>query len=202
MYRGVLCAFTALACWVSVLGTGLAQAQNPPPRDDPPPPRQDRRDDRKDDRQDRRDDRQDRRDANPGQPPAVQGQPRTEVRVGEAQPQARRAKSVIGSKISIEGNLAIGTVDDIIFSDDGYIDYLVVLNEGKYVLVPWQAAKFNFEQKTATVSITQTQFRQVPTFTVQTFPNVYAPGYQEQIYRFYNIRPGQDRRLDRRDRRP
>src|SRR5438552_2303503 len=60
---------------------------------------------------------------------------------------AHKAKSVLGSKVSITGGLTIGTVDDIIFSDDGYIDYLVVLNEGKYVLVPWQAAKFDFDKR-------------------------------------------------------
>jgi hypothetical protein len=190
MFKRAVCAGTALACWAAVIGA--VQAQDPPRQD---PPRQERRDDRKDDRQDRRDDR---REAVP--PPPVQVEQRTEAR-STSQPQAYRVKSVLGTKVSIQGNLAIGTVDDIIFSDDGYIDYLVVLNQGKYVTVPWQAAKFNFEQRTATVNITQTQFQQVPTFTTQTWPNVWAPGYAERIYGYYGLRPGQDRRMDRRERR-
>jgi hypothetical protein len=192
MFKGAVCAGTALACWAAVIGA--VQAQDPPRQD---PPRQERRDDRRDDRQDRRDDRRDdRREAVP--PPATQVEQRTETR-SASQQQSYKVKNVLGTKVSIQGNLAIGTVDDMIFSDDGYIDYLVVLNQSKYVLVPWQAAKFNFEQKTAAVNITQTQFQQVPTFTVQTWPNVWAPGYQERIYGYYGLRPGQDRRMERRD---
>jgi hypothetical protein len=191
MIKGALCATTAVACWAAVIGSP-ARAQNPP-RDDPPP-RQERRDDRRDDRQDRRDDRRDdRRESAP--PVQVE---RTETRTS-GQQQSFRVRNVLGTKVSIQGNLAIGTVDDMIFSDDGYIDYLVVLNQGKYVMVPWQAAKFNFEQKTATVNISQSQFQQVPTFTTQTWPNVWAPGYQEKIYGYYGLRPGPERRMERRD---
>jgi hypothetical protein len=120
---------------------------------------------------------------------------REERRVSEA----RRAKSVLGAKISIKGGLAIGTVDDIIFSDDGYVEYVVVLNEGKYVLVPWEAAKFDFDKRTATVEITQERFREVPTFTLERWPNVYEPAYRERIYGFYGLRPGQERRIERRE---
>src|SRR5262249_31559408 len=124
-----------------------------------------------------------------------------EARVGEGErgAGARRAKSVLGAKISIKGGLAIGTVDDIIFNDDGYIDYVVVLNEGKYVLVPWEAAKFDFDKRTATVEITQERFREVPTFTMERWPNVYEPAYRERIYGFYGLRPGQQRRIHRRE---
>lgn len=115
-------------------------------------------------------------------------------------PQAHRVKSVLGTKVSIQGNLAIGTVDDIIFDDNGYIDYLVVLNEGKSVVVPWQAAKFNFEQRAATVNITEQQFRQVPTYTTtQVWPNLFEPAYRQRIYTYYGLTPGQERRIERRE---
>ena len=91
------------------------------------------------------------------------------------------------------------TVDDIIFDDNGSVDYLVVLNEGKYVTVPWQAAKFDFERRTATVNITEKRFRQVPTYTLEQVPNYGSPVYRQQIYTYYGLRPGQERRLDRRE---
>ena len=81
-----------------------------------------------------------------------------------------RAKQVLGSKMQIQGNIQIGTVDDIVFADDGQVEYLVVVNEGKLVAVPWEAAKFNFEQRTAIVNITQEQYRVIPTFTVERYP--------------------------------
>src|SRR5262245_17131344 len=190
MFKGALCATTAVACWAAVL-SGPVRAQNPPPRQEPP--RQEKRDDRRDDRQDRRDDRRDDRRESARH---VQVEPTDTGTSG--QHQSYRVKNVLGTKVSIDGNLAIGTVDDVIFSDDGYIDYLVVLNQGKYVMVPWQAAKFNFEQRTATVNISQSQFQQVPSFTTQTWPNVWAPGYQERIYGYFGLRPGPDSRMERR----
>lgn len=100
-----------------------------------------------------------------------------------------RAKQVLGSKMLIQGNVAIGTVDDIVFADDGQVEYLVVVNEGKLVAVPWEAAKFNFDQRTAVVNITQDQFRQIPTFTVERYPSLLAPTYRAQIYGFYGLKP-------------
>jgi hypothetical protein len=90
--------------------------------------------------------------------------------------------------VSIQGGLSIGIVEDIIFDDDGYVDYVLILNDGKYVVVPWQAAKFNFEQRVATVNITQQQFQQAPTFTGQAWPTFDAT-YQQRIYRYYGVTP-------------
>jgi PRC-barrel domain len=117
-----------------------------------------------------------------------------------AVPASRRAKTVLGSKVHIQGDVAIGTVDDIVFNDEGVIEYLVVLNEGKLVAVPWQAAKFNFDNRVATVNIAQERFREIPTFTVQSYPNFYEPRYRTQIYTYYGIAPRVERRVERRDR--
>lgn len=111
------------------------------------------------------------------------------------------AKAVLGSKVSIQGGLAIGTVDDIIFDDGGTIDYLVVLNEGKYVTVPWEAAKFDFEKRTATVEITQERFREVPTYTRESYPTFYEPAYREKIYTYYGVKPRRDIRIEKREER-
>jgi hypothetical protein len=200
MFRRALYVGTALACWATVGGANPLWAQNPAPRQDTP--RQERRDDRRDERRGT----ETPAPAQPGQP--AQAQPRqgtqTQSQYADSRsPQTHRVRSVLGTKVSIQGNLAIGTVDDIIFDDDGYIDYLVVNNEGKYVVVPWQAAKFNFEQRAATVNITQQQFQQVPTYTQQQLPtvNFFEPAYQQRIYGYYGIRPGPERRIERRDNR-
>ncbi len=126
----------------------------------------------------------------PPAPPAADARPA----------QTMRAKDVLGSKVSLKGGLAIGTVDDIIFDDDGGIDYLVVQNEGKDVLVPWEAAKFDFGSRAATVDITQDQYRTIPTYAPTEFPaNVYEPAFQTKIYGYYNLKP-RERREIRRDR--
>jgi hypothetical protein len=129
-------------------------------------------------------------------PPPPDRPPGADVRAGHA----LRAKNVMGAKVSLKGDLAIGTVDDIIFSDDGTIDYLVVLNEGKYVTVPWEAAKFDFDKRTAVVEITQDQFKEIPTYTAEKYPDFYEPVYREKIYKFYNVKPR--REIRREERRP
>lgn len=112
--------------------------------------------------------------------------------------QSYRAKQVLGSQVSITGNVSIGTVEDIVFGDEGYIEYLVVQNEGKLVTVPWEAAKFDFQQRKATVNITQEQFKQVPTYTTNQYPTFSAPQYRAEIFQRYNTTPRADRRVDRR----
>jgi hypothetical protein len=114
-----------------------------------------------------------------------------------AAPQAYRVKQVLGSKVSIEGGVSIGTVDDIVFADDGYVEYLVVNNQNKLVTVPWEAAKFNFEKRSAMINITPEQFRQVPTYTVEQYPTFSAPAYRTETYKFYGLTPRQERRIER-----
>ena len=109
-----------------------------------------------------------------------------------------RAKSVIGAKVQLQGKTNVGTIEDIVFDDEGVIDYFIVSEGGKLVTVPWEAAKFNFEQRTAVINITQEQFQKIPTYTTERYPEFYTPAYQTEIYGFYNLKPGQVRRLERR----
>src|SRR4051812_40049592 len=65
--------------------------------------------------------------------PATQTRPATEARTGapattEAPTHAYRVKQLLGTKVSIAGDLTIGTVDDVVFSDAGQVEYLIVAN--------------------------------------------------------------------------
>jgi hypothetical protein len=109
-----------------------------------------------------------------------------------------RAKQVLGSKVMIQGNLSIGTVDDIVFDDAGNLEYLIVANDGKLATVPWEAAKFNFDQRVATVNITADQYKSIPTFTTTTYPEFYSPVFRTETYKYYGLAPRDLRRLERR----
>lgn len=127
---------------------------------------------------------------------------RVEGRVDASPGQTHRAKEVLGSKVSIDGNVSIGKVDDIIFDDDGVIEYLIVDNDGKLVTVPWEAAKFNFQERTASVKITTEQFRRIPTYTMDKYPVFSTPNYRTETYKYYGVTPRErrlERRLDRKD---
>ena len=136
----------------------------------------------------------------PAAQPGVAAQPGANASPGAPQAPAAqyRVKQLLGSKVHIDGNVAVGTVDDLVFDDNGQVEYLIVLNQGKLVTVPWEAAKFNFEKRMATINITQERFQQIPTYTTEQYPTFTAPNYQTQTYQYYGLTPGQQRRLNRR----
>lgn len=171
-----------------VLGAcGLAVAQDPPATQPPPPPAQE------------------------APPPAQEGvrgegQVQGDVSASHDRPMTyHRVKNVMGAKVHIQNDLAIGTVEDIVFSDDGRIEYMVVANEGKLVSVPWDAAKFNFERRSAVVAISEEKFRQIPTFTAENYPRFADPQWRTTTYSAYGVpvramTPRQERKMDRIDR--
>ena len=170
---------------VCVLGAcGLAMAQEPPATQPPPPPQGEVREGVR-----------------------VEGQVQVERSASMDRPMAyHRVKNVMGAKVHIQGDLAIGTVEDIVFSDDGRIEYMVVANEGKLVSVPWDAAKFNFERRSAVVAISQEKFREIPTFTAESYPRFADPQWRTTTYSYYGVpvrgdlNRRQERKLDRLDR--
>ena len=107
-----------------------------------------------------------------------------------------RAKEVLGRKILIEGNTAVGTIDDIVFDDAGNLDFLIVENAGKLTTVPWEAAKFDAGKREAVLTMTPAQYRVIPTYTVKTYPSFYTPAYRTEVYKFYNLTPRELRRLN------
>jgi sporulation protein YlmC with PRC-barrel domain len=128
----------------------------------------------------------------PGAPGVQPGTP-------SAAPVAHRAKQILGSKVLLQGNAGVGTVDDIVFDDNGSIEYLLVIDNGQYRTVPWQAAKWNTDQRSIVINVAPEQYKTVPTFTAQTYPNFYDTTYRTQVYKSYGLTPGQLRRIERRE---
>jgi len=124
-----------------------------------------------------------------------------QTQTGTTSTTALRAKQILGTPVTLQGSANVGTVEDIVLNGDGVIDYLIVSEGGKLVTVPWEAAKFNHERRTAVINITPDQFRQVPTFTLDRYPEFYSPTYRVQIYKHYGLTPGRERRLERREER-
>jgi hypothetical protein len=108
-----------------------------------------------------------------------------------------RAKQILGSKVAIQGNTAIGTVEDIVFDDAGNLEFLIVSDGGKLVTVPWEAARWNLTDRTAVINITPEQYKVIPRYTVQTYPQYFTPTYRTEVYKYYNLTPRELRRLER-----
>jgi hypothetical protein len=120
--------------------------------------------------------------------------------------QIRRVSSVIGTTVSVRGNASLGKIEDIVLNDDGCVDYLVVTYEEKFILVPWSAARVDFNRRTASVDIERDKFREVPTFTREKWPDFSNKQYMETIHKFYGVQPGtrgrgEEHREDKKDRR-
>ena len=142
-------------------------------------------------------------DAQPATAPPATGAAQPGSTDPNAAPHAYRAKEILGAKINIQNNTSVGTVDDIVFSDAGDVEYLVVArSDGKLVSVPWSAATFNVAQKTAVVNITPEQYKVIPTYTATTYPQFFTPTYRTETYKYYGLTPGQFRRVERRINRP
>ncbi len=137
----------------------------------------------------------------PGQPVPQPAQP-VPVQPGQPQPaqavNAWRTKSLLGSKVFVQNNTGVGIVDDIVFDNNGTVEYVIVQNEGKLTTVPWDAVKFDNQQQLATVNVTPQQWQAVPTYTTTTYPSFFTPQYRTTTYKAFNLTPGQLRRLERR----
>ena len=109
-----------------------------------------------------------------------------------------RAKQLLGSAVVLEGEKSVGTIDDIVLDADGNVDYLIVANKGKLVTVPWDAVKFNAEKKSTLLQITPERFQQIPTYAPNQYPAFATPKYRNEVYKYYGLTPGQQRRAIRR----
>jgi len=110
----------------------------------------------------------------------------------------RTPRSILGARVSLQGGTGVGTVEDVVIDDDGRVEYLVVSNNGQLVTVPWEAAKYDYRTRVVSVPVTQEQYRRIPTYTTERYPNFYTPEYRTQVYRYYGLTPGERRRLERR----
>lgn len=113
--------------------------------------------------------------------------------------QTFRAKEILGSQVSLDSNNNVGTVDDIVLDEAGNIDFLIVaVSDGNLITVPWDAAQFSAENRMAVVHIAPDKFQQAPTYTVKQYPAFATPTYRSEVYSFWGLTPGQERRAVRR----
>ncbi|MCE9561814.1 MAG: PRC-barrel domain-containing protein [Planctomycetes bacterium] len=129
----------------------------------------------------------------PAQPVRVEAQP------GVGAVATYRAKQILGTKMMIQGNTAIGTVDDIVFDSAGNLEYLIVANDGKLVTVPWDATKFDLKSQSAVLNVTPEVYKTIPTYTATTYPDYWAPTYRTGVYKYYGLTPRELRRIERRN---
>ncbi len=68
--------------------------------------------------------------------------------------EVRRVSQILGSIVQLEGTNNFGKVEDIILDDNGGMSYLVVSNNGRNVLLPWDAGNMNYGKRVVTYGVT------------------------------------------------
>jgi hypothetical protein len=114
----------------------------------------------------------------------VQETQTTNVPASNVAPGVRRASQILGSTVRLEGNNNFGTVSDIVFDENGTMDYLVVTSSGKYVMLPWSAGNMNFGERFVTYTVTP-QAIQPLFFNRGAWPNVYGDPYMAKVRRVF-----------------
>ena len=67
--------------------------------------------------------------------------------------EVHRVSQILGSIVQLEGTNNFGRVEDIILDDNGAMSYLVVSNNGRNVLLPWDAGNMNYGKRVVTYSV-------------------------------------------------
>jgi hypothetical protein len=113
-----------------------------------------------------------------------------------------RVTQLIGTQLVVRDNASVGKIEDIVLSEDGCVDYLVVSYDSKNVLVPWSVAKVDVQRKVVAVDIAKDRFMEVPTFSRDQWPNFQDRQYIERVRTIYNVpATGPERRQERREER-
>jgi hypothetical protein len=122
---------------------------------------------------------------------------RTETRVHERSTQLLRSSVFVGSTVNLVGGTQFGTVRDVVISDGGCIDYVIVTYDNRLVPVPWDVISYNFDQHVVMVDIDQAQLRSIPTFTQ--FSELSNASFVQKVHSFYKT---DERAHQRRTNRP
>ena len=125
---------------------------------------------------------------------------RTEIRRESAvrSTTIQRVSSVIGASVQIEGGTAVAKVEDLVISDDGCIEFVVVRYEERFVPIPWSLATVEFDQRVVTVAITRERFAQAPSFASNGWADLRGEQFTGKVRSFF----GDGKRRDSEKTRP
>ncbi len=152
--------------------------------------------------------------------PAVMVQAQDGPRAGALQPraerdvdvniQSQRLSTILDSRVLIQNDQPAGKAVDVILSESGCVEYIVATYEDRYYVVPYAATQVRYTDNVVFVDVTPAQFRQVPFFAANSWPQ-FTPAYRQTVFQTFNVnidadgnrgprralRPNYDNRNDR-----
>ncbi len=104
---------------------------------------------------------------------------------GEAKGEVRRISTVIGGSVQFAAGGTVGKIEDIVISDEGCIEYIVVAYHDRYVPIPWTVSTVAFDKRIVTLNIEQARFEEVPTFSRNEFALLVQVDFREKVHTFF-----------------
>lgn len=111
---------------------------------------------------------------------------RTEERTGTTE--VRRVTEVIGSPVMLQGQTRYGQVEDIVFNENGCIDYIVASADGRFVVLPWAAGRFDHRQRVVAFDVSREQLQPL-IFEGANWPTAIGqPDFTQRVQRVFGDR--------------
>lgn len=107
-----------------------------------------------------------------------------------------RASDLMGMKVTNDQGEQLGDVNDIVISDTGRVQYLILSQGGvpgignKMIPVPFFAVRVNTMGNEVILSnIDKKKLEQAPSFTKEEWQSIGGPDFEEKVYSYYAPEP-------------
>jgi len=98
-----------------------------------------------------------------------------------------RVSNILKTKVVIQDNKPAGEVVDFVYNDGGCIEYYVASYDNQMYVIPFIAVQMRPNERVVFVDMAPAQFQNIAFFQSSRWPNVFAPQYQQQVYRSFNV---------------
>jgi hypothetical protein len=119
----------------------------------------------------------------------------------------RRGTTLIGSTVRLENGHTLGRVDDIVLSEDGYVEFIVVSvsglrgMSGRLAVLPFAVGQADFGRRTVYVDWSEEDLRRAPIFfSSSRWPDFTDTTWTEDVFAYFEISDSQHGRAYRGER--
>jgi hypothetical protein len=99
----------------------------------------------------------------------------------------RRVSEVVGGTVRLSAGTSIGKIEDIVISDQGCIDYVIVSYHDHFVPIPWSVTTVRFDDRVVLVDIDVQRFDEIPTFTKDEYHVLADAEFTKKVNKAFNV---------------
>jgi sporulation protein YlmC with PRC-barrel domain len=110
-----------------------------------------------------------------------------------------RASEFMGKDVKDLAGENIGTVDDVVFDNQGNINYIILSRGGvagigaDLVPIPFKAEKFSFQEDTIVLSMDQQKLEKAPSFSSGEWDELSRQEFQQRVHGYYGTEKYQEK---------